>query len=49
MEEYAKVEGLGKPVILQNSLIKELATAPKNVVPELSRVIDKIVNEGSFN
>ena len=48
LEEYAKKEGLGKPPILQNSLIKELSTTPEKVASELTGVIQTIVDGNTF-
>lgn len=49
LEEYARSEGLGNPVVLQNNLIKELAATPEKVAPELRRVIQNIVNEETLS
>lgn len=48
LEEYAKKEGLGKPPILQNSIIKELSTTPEKVASELTGVIKTIVDGNTF-
>lgn len=49
LEEYARAEGLGKAIVLQNNLIKELSAAPERVAPELRRVIESIVDEETFS
>jgi hypothetical protein len=49
LQEYAKLEGLGDPIILQNSLKKELSVSPERVLPELHEVIQKIVQGKLFN
>jgi energy-coupling factor transporter ATP-binding protein EcfA2 len=49
LEEYAKAEGLGKPPVLQNSLIKELSTSPDKVPSELRQVIQTIVDGKTFS
>ena len=48
LEEYAKAEGLGKPPILQNCLIKELSATPDKVAPELRSVIQTIADGRTF-
>ena len=48
LEEYAKAEGLGKPPILQNCLIKELSATPDKVAPELRDVIQTIADGRTF-
>jgi hypothetical protein len=40
--EYARLEGLGNPLVLQNSLIKEMATSLNLVPEELKIVVSKI-------
>lgn len=49
LEEYARAEGLGKPPVLQNSLIKELSTSPDKVPSELRQVIQTIVDGKTFS
>lgn len=49
LEEYAKSEGLGKPPILQNSLIKELSTSPEKLPNELRKVIQTITEGREFS
>ncbi len=49
LEVYAKNEGLGEPLVLQNSLIKELSTNPEKIPSELRNVIRIIANGGTFN
>lgn len=48
LEEYAKVEGLGKPPIFQNSLIKELSRVPERIPVELKKVIQTVYDGGAF-
>lgn len=48
LEEYARVESLGKSVVLQNNLIKELSATPDKVAPELRRLVESIVKEEAF-
>lgn len=48
IEEYARSEGLGSPVVLQNSLIKELATDSARVPAELRRAIRTIADGRKF-
>lgn len=45
MEEYTKTEGLGDPLILQNSLIKEMATS-MDLVPEELRIVIRRISNG---
>ncbi|MFZ6016717.1 MAG: hypothetical protein ACOYU0_03715 [Nitrospirota bacterium] len=49
LEEYTRAEGLGKPPVLQNCLIKELSLTPEKVVPELHQVIQTIVDGRIFD
>lgn len=48
LEKYAKDRGLGKSIILQNSLIRELSGEPEGVPAELSQIMDTIVAGGEF-
>lgn len=48
LEEYARMENLGKPPVLQNSLIKELSTATERIAPELQQVMRVIVDGKIF-
>jgi len=48
LERYATQERLGKPPILQNSLIKELAMTPDRIAPELRQIIHTIGDGGTF-
>ena len=43
IERFAKELDLGKPIVLQNSLIKELAGAPSLVPTDLASVIRTIL------
>lgn len=49
IEEYAKAEGLGKPPILQNSIIKELSTNPNKIPMELKQIIQTISEGNEFS
>lgn len=48
LAEYAKDEGLGKSPVLQNTLIKELSTNQNQVVPELRKVVQTIIEGDEF-
>ena len=43
LEEYAKGCDLGKPPVLENTLIKQLAARPERIPSELRQVVDGIV------
>jgi energy-coupling factor transporter ATP-binding protein EcfA2 len=43
LEEYAKGCDLGKPPVLENTLIKQLAARPDSIPSELRQVVDGIV------
>lgn len=48
LEEYAKAEQLGKPPVIQNCLIKELATTPDKFASELRGLVNTIVEGRTF-
>lgn len=48
LEEYAKTCDLGKPPVLENTLIKQLAVRPERIPSELRQVVDVIVAGRSF-
>jgi ABC-type branched-subunit amino acid transport system ATPase component len=48
LEEYTKVAGLGKPIVLQNSIIKELAGEPDAVAVELRELMAALLQGGSI-
>ena len=48
-EEYAKSEGLGDPLVLQNSIIKEMSTSIHLVPEELREIVSKIANGESLS
>lgn len=43
LQEYAKVCDLGKPPVLENTLIKQLAARPDRIPDELRQVVDGII------
>ena len=49
IEEYAKSEGLGKPIVLQNSLIKQLSTDPSRVPIDLRNIMRNILSDDDEN
>lgn len=48
-EEYVKNEGLGKAIVLQNSLIKEMSITAGRTPDELNQIIQIIVEGRNFN
>jgi hypothetical protein len=46
LEEYAPAEGLGQPIVLQNSVIKHLGSSKGTVPTELVKIIDRVVAAG---
>jgi energy-coupling factor transporter ATP-binding protein EcfA2 len=49
LEEYAKGFDLGKPPVLENTLIKQLAARPERIPSELRQVVDEIVAGRPFS
>jgi hypothetical protein len=49
LEEYAKACDLGKPPVLQNTLIKQLAARPERIPAELGRVVEKTIAGQPFS
>jgi hypothetical protein len=43
LEEYAKLCDLGKPPVLENTLIKQLAARPDRIASELREIVNRIV------
>jgi hypothetical protein len=48
LEAYASDQGLGRAVVLQNAVIKELASDPTMMDPELLRVVSTVQSGDSF-
>jgi hypothetical protein len=48
LEEYAKTEHLGKAIVLQNSIIKELGNSAQRVPNELQHAIEIVATGGTF-
>lgn len=48
LEMYSKKEGLGAPIVLQNSLIKELSSMPNRIPLELKQLVNCISQGEQF-